>query len=215
MKKRRTRGRLAQTLNSPLLLSALKNNWVLLLLGAFILIGMCVGALVSARMASSAQENLSFMLGEYTAKRAGQSFWVTFASSLEAVFLYFIVLFICGVSVFGVFFIPFALFFRGLGLGMVMGYLYASFGWNGFFYSLALILPHAFLSSVVLVVMARESIRVSLRLSRVLLPNAKPAALWPSFKLYCIRGGVIVILLCACALLDSTLTVLFGGLFAF
>ena len=78
-----------------------------------------------------------------------------------------------------------------------------------------MILPQAFLSAVLLIVLARDAIRLSARLAAVFFPSGKTELLWPAFRVYCVRAGALFLMLCASSLLDSLLTTICGGFFSF
>ena len=182
-----------------------------ILLGGILLAGVLLGALFCRNAEWVSGEGVALIIKEFAAKRADQAFWLTFASSFESVFVFYFALLLSGVSAIGVFTIPFVLLFRGLGLGLVLGYLYSVCGMGGVLYALVLILPHAFFSSLVLIVLSKEGIRLSNRLFRLLRPGSGETSLWENFRLYCIRSGIMIVFLCISALIDSTLTVLFAA----
>ena len=184
-----------------------------LLLCGILIFGMALGALLCRKTPELSQSGIALLADEFQARRSDQSFWLTFASSFEALFVLFLILFLSGVSAVGIAAVPLVLLFRGAGLGLVMGYFYAAHAFRGFLYVLVLILPNAFLSTLTFLVLGRESMQLSCRIFRFFRPNAPAGSLWPGFRLYCIRSGLLLILLCVSALLDSVLAVAFGSLF--
>ncbi len=184
-----------------------------LLLCGILLFGMALGALLCRGTAGLTKSGVALLVDEFRTRRSDQSFWLTFASSFEALFVLFLILFLSGVSAAGVAAVPLVLLFRGAGLGLVMGYFYAAYAFRGLFYVLIMILPNAFLSTMAFLVLGRESMCLSLKIFRAFRPNASCESIWPGFRLYCIRSGLILILLCVSALLDSVLAVAFGSKF--
>ena len=128
-----------------------------LVLCAILLLGMTVGALLCRGNSPLSGGGVALLVDEFRLRRSDQSFWLTFASSFEALFVIFLILFVSGVSAAGIAAVPLVVFFRGAGLGLVMGYFYASYAFRGVLYVLVMILPNAFLSTVVFLVLARES----------------------------------------------------------
>ena len=184
-----------------------------LVLCAILLLGMTVGALLCRGKSPLSGGGVALLVDEFRLRRSDQSFWLTFASSFEALFVIFLILFVSGVSAAGIAAVPLVVFFRGAGLGLVMGYFYASYAFRGVLYVLVMILPNAFLSTVVFLVLARESMRLSLRIFRFFRPGAEGESAWPGFRVYCIRSGLMLILLCVSALIDSVMAVAFGARF--
>lgn len=190
-----------------------KSNWLMYAMAALIIVGMTVGAVLARNGECLSYQGVSMIVKEYTSQRDLQTFWQCFISSLEAILPFFAVLFLSGLSVLGAICVPFVMFFRGLGLGLILGYLYGTFGWQGVGYSLLLILPYGFAASVALMFAAREGIRFSFRLTSQMMPSTKPSSMWPSFRLFCIRCLIIFIVLCIASFFDSVLAVLCNGFF--
>ncbi len=193
----------------------LREKYVYVTLAAFLLIGMVVGALLAQNPDHVTKNGVSSIIMGYSAERSNQPFLQTVFSSIQSVLPFYLVIFFSGVFALGALLVPLTLLFRGLGLGLITGYLYSSYGFQGFFYSLLLVLPFAFLSAFFLIVLARDSIRLSVRLAGALAPSGKGEALWPGFRIYCMRAGALFLMLCAASLLDSLFTVIFSGLFSF
>ncbi|MBQ4612791.1 MAG: stage II sporulation protein M [Clostridia bacterium] len=101
--------------------------------------------------------------------------------------------------------------FYGLGLGMTEAYYYAV-GGVGILTALLLVMPHGLLVAVVLVMAAVESLRMSTRLCRQLLPSASCGGLWSGFRLYCLRFLLFLLAAVFVGLLDILLRVVFARL---
>ncbi len=119
-------------------------------------------------------------------------------------------LFLLGLSPCGA---PFSLLvplFYGLGLGMTEAYYY-SLGGQGVLTAAVLVMPNGLLTAAVLVMAGVESLRLSVGISRQLLPAASCGGLWPSFRLYCLRFLLFLLAAVAVGLLDILFRVLFAG----
>ena len=197
------------------LIAYLREKYDYVLMAAFLLIGMVVGALLAQNPDHVTQNGISSIITGYSAERSSQTFGATFISSMQSVLPFFIAVLLSGVFALGPLVVPLMLMFRGLGVGLAMGYLYSGYGFQGFLYSLVMILPQAFLSAVLLIVLARDAVRLSARLAAVFFPSGKTEMLWPSFRVYCVRAGALFLMLCASSLLDSLLTTICGGFFSF
>lgn len=193
----------------------LRGKYAYVIMAVFLLIGMVVGALLAQNPDHVTQNNISSIITGYSAERSNQSFGATFFSSMQSVLPFFFIILFSGVFALGPLLVPLTLMFRGLGAGLVMGYLYSTYGFQGFLYSLALVLPQAFFSAVLLIILARDAVRLSAKLAAVFFPSGRTELLWPVFRVYCARAGALFLMLCASSLLDSLLTVLCGGLFSF
>ena len=113
-------------------------------------------------------------------------------------------------------------------MGITAGYLYAAYGFGGFLFHLAVILPGAFLSLIAIIIAAKESIRFSrgIRLGAGPLQEnvsretfvrsanieAKPQMGAGNFF---VRYAVLIGILIAAATADVLTTFCFSGLFTF
>ncbi len=118
-------------------------------------------------------------------------------------------LFLAGLSACGA---PIALLipvFWGLGMGTVQAYYYDQ-GWQGLLVIVAVVLPHSVMELVALLMAASESLRMSVRLSGVLLPRpAHCGGLWQEFRLYGIRFSLLFLLLLGAGAVDVMMRLLF------
>ena len=120
-----------------------------------------------------------------------------FSTLLMLAALYLLGLWGCGAP-----FILLVPVWHGLGLGLTEAYYYQQ-GTGGFFIVAALVMPVGLLTAVVLTMAGTESLRLSLRLSRQLLPGGE-GGLWDGFRLYSLR----FLLFLAAAILVGLLDVL-------
>ncbi len=95
--------------------------------------------------------------------------------------LYLLGLWACGVP-----FILLVPLFHGVGLGLTEAFYYHT-GIGGVATVAALVMPVGLLNAVVLIAACAESIRLSSRLSRQLLPGGADGGLWSNFRLYSLR----------------------------
>lgn len=95
--------------------------------------------------------------------------------------LYLLGLWACGVP-----FILLVPLFHGVGLGLTEAYYYRM-GMGGVGVVAALVMPAGLLNGAVLIAACAESLRLSSRLSRQLLPGTGEGGLWSNFRLYSLR----------------------------
>ena len=164
-------------------------NVKFLIMCLVIITGMAVGAAVIQR--GYALYYTKGLFEDFVSLRQSQGFFTVFFSSLGSVLILLIAVFISGLSAAGIPISFAALIYKGLGTGLTCGYLYSSFGFNGLFFSLVIIIPHAFISSVALILACRESCRMSAFIFSQLLPDSKYYKLWNDFKLFCRRYLII------------------------
>ena len=191
------------------------HNGSLLFLFALLLAGMVFGALSARYADSSMLHKMDFLFMSNFETRAAQSLSSTFAAALASSFLFFLLLIMMGLSLWGGVAVPAVPFFKGFGAGFSAGYFYAFYGWKGILFNLIVMLPGVFLSSSAIVLSAREAIRCSSTLVSTGLPGKNHEKQYPSLKIYFFRNGVVLIILVLAALLDMICTALFAAFFSF
>lgn len=145
------------------------------------LAGVGVGVAVFLSAADTLPADL-LTLAPVEAKGWLSTLWETCFSTVVLLgVLYLLGLWACGVP-----FILLVPLFHGVGLGLTEAYYYRT-GSGGVATVAALVMPMGLLSGAVLVAACAESIRLSSRLSRQLLPGGEDGGLWSSFRLYSLR----------------------------
>lgn len=206
---------LKKNCNMQSFIKIIKQNKLISLFIFFLLMGMVFGALSAKNASSSIIESLDFLFASNFKNRETQSMFTTFIASLNSLFIFVFFIFLLGLCMFGVVVIPASLFFRGFGLGITAGFLYSMYGAKGILFHLIVILPGVFLSSIAIIIEAKESLIFCSRLISKVLPKAPPEKLWPYFKTYLIKTGYIFIIITICAALDMLLNSIFAHLFSF
>lgn len=179
---------------------------------AGVLIGVAVYVLVGSRITDD-WGSLVRVTGLTGGLRAGLSaLWSScFGTVLLLLLLFLLGLWPCGA--------PFALavpLFFGMGLGLTEAYYY-SMGSIGVTAVAAVVMPVGLLGGALMVMAGVESLRLSVCLSRQLLP-ADPQSphpregLWPMFRLYCLRFLLFLTAAVAVGLVQVLLRTVFAGL---
>ncbi len=174
------------------------------------MLGVIYGVLLSKQNAA-ALSPLSFLTEGFVAARCSGGFFALFFRSFSTAALLLFATFWLGLSAVSqpiIFLLP---LFRGLGIGISMGYLTSQYKAQGIAFGAVLLLPYAILSTFLLLLSCREAIRLS---------NLLLTGIWrserlgvPDLRLYCLKGGVLFLLLIPAALLDATLSFLFARFF--
>jgi len=196
-------------------IEALHENRILVLFSISLIIGMIFGAIFARNAGMDALNRLDFLFYSNFKMRAVQSVISIFAASFASSFIFVFICFLCGLSMWGMIIIPAVLFFRGFGLGLTSGYLYAAYGLKGILFNFSVILPGAFVCCLAILLAAREGSRFSRRIASC---GAMPESgtISPSkIKLYLLRFGAILALAFSAALLDVLFSACFAGLFSF
>lgn len=194
---------------------AVRTNYVMVLFSLFLIVGMVFGAFFARNANFSVLSKLDFLFFSNFKTRAVQPLMSVFSASFASSFLFILFCFLCGLSMWGVFIIPAVLFFRGFGLGLTSGYLYAAYGWNGILFYSAVILPGAFICCLALLLAAREGTRFSRRIAFGGTSNQSGTISRANIRLYLLRFGAILAISFAAALVDLFLSTCFAGMFSF
>ena len=196
----------------------IKDYIILVILAIFFLFGLIGGSLFIRNADFSALEKLDFLFFSNFEGRVASQLTSVFVASLASSFSFILLCFLCGLSMWGAFLIPAIPFFRGFGLGMTGGYLYAAYGWHGLLYQLSIILPGALLCMIAILFAAREGISFSRKISFRSKEETEESSKQPpkmSIKTYFIRYTFIIGTTLIAALIDVATTACFSGLFSF
>jgi len=189
-------------------------HWRLALMAATLIMGLFAGVLTVRGYRGNVPAYVTDLFDSYFKARSGQPFFATLFNSFSSTIFLFFLAFLSGLCALGA---PATLLisgFRGLGLGLVTGYLFSAFGLKGVAYSVLLVIPVGFLSCMALVFACSGSLEFSGHLFRTLRHGApKTVELPAEFRLYCLRYLFLLILLCVAALADATLSAAFIGFF--
>ena len=138
-----------------------------------------------------------------------------FVASLASSFLFLLFCFLCGLSIWGAYCVPLAPLFRGFGMGITAGYLYAAYGFQGFLLHLAVILPGAFICLIAILIASRESMLFSKKIHLGRKTEEQEAQPKNNVRHFFIRFSILTGILIIGALVDVLTTVCFSGLFVF
>ena len=178
------------------------------------LCGEIFGSVFSKTADLSLLGKLDFIFYSDFTRRASQTLGSIFVASLASSFIFILCCFLCGLSAWGLFFIPFVPFFRGFGIGVTAGYLYAAYGFEGFLFHAVVILPGAFVCVLSILYAAKEGIQISKRIASQCLFVQKSGG---DIKIhaYLSKYGMIVVLAAVSAVLDIIMSACFSGAFSF
>ena len=143
------------------ILQIFRRQFLLVFLGLFFTAGLILGVLFVRSADYSLLKSLDFVFFSNVTARSALPFYAVFVASLASSFLFLLFCFLCGLSIWGAYCVPLAPLFRGFGMGITAGYLYAAYGFQGFLFHLAVILPGAFLCTVAILLASAESVRFS------------------------------------------------------
>ncbi len=181
----------------------------------FLIIMFIIGLLSGASAINSDIEitnNVSSLIAEYTKVRAEQGIVNNFCNSLtvNAIFICFNIF--LGFSLIGYPFLICLPFFKGLGTGLVCGYLYYTYKLIGFGYSVLMIYPGAIVSTFAFILACNDSCEYS---KNAYLKSLKSKGQYEKdeTRVYLTRQLVFSGICAASAVIDSVFNGLFSSFF--
>ena len=186
-------------------------NIPLIVLATLFITGLVVGAICVHTAGSGVLEKLTRMFQNYSQIRSQQSMLMNFGNSFATGAFCIILLYLSGLSAWGI--VPALLLplFKGMGLGMICGTLYADYGIRGFGYCVMVILPGALLSALAVILSAKEAIRASSFIfARFCLSREAEQT---SFRNYTVKFFILLLFIGFGAVMDMLTIQFFSGLF--
>lgn len=198
-------------LHFRILKKELVGRGMLALLAIILLAGMICGAIAARNSDETMLARLDFLFSS-NFQMEDQAMIETFAASFASTFLFLLAIVWMGMSLWGTVLIPVLPFFRGFGLGVSSGFLYATYGWQGVLFHTVVMLPGMVVSSVAILLSAREGMKFSKDLIGASFSSGKKGrGASPALREYLTRNGMILIVGAIAALLDMMLTALLAG----
>ena len=170
------------------------------------LLGTAVGTAASTRSGQATLERFDFLFQSSASLRMTESVFSLFCASFASSFLFLLVCFLCGLSMWGFLFVPAVLFFRGYGVGLTAGFLCCAYHWKGALFHLLVLLPGVFFICLALLFSGREAFRSSRTLD---------GAGVLDLRQYLTRFGFALSLAFGAAIVDVVTSVCFAGFFSF
>ena len=197
------------------ILQIFRQQFLLVFLGLFLIAGLILGVIFIRNADYSLLKTLDFVFLSNVIARSVLLLLCIFVVSLESSFLFLLFCFLCGLSMWGAYCVPLAPLFRGFGMGITAGYLYAAYGFQGFLFHLAVILPGAFICLIAILIASRESMLFSKKIHLGRKTEEQETQPKNNVRHFFIRFSILTGILIIGALVDVLTTVCFSGLFVF
>ena len=197
------------------ILQIFRQQFLLVFLGLFLIAGLILGVIFIRNADYSLLKTLDFVFFSNVKARSALPVLSILVASLASSFLFLLFCFLCGLSIWGAYCVPLAPLFRGFGMGITAGYLYAAYGFQGFLFHLAVILPGAFICLIAILIASRESMLFSKKIHLGRKTEEQEAQPKNNVRHFFIRFSILTGILIIGALVDVLTTVCFSGLFVF
>lgn len=189
-----------------------KKNSIIISLFLIFIIGMIYGTIVIL-YDNAISETLSVMVKDFLSQRNNQKVFQTLVSSFFSSFSILALIYLMGFWAISHPFIFFIIFFRGMGIGLILSYLYSTYAMQGVLFSLAIIILPSLMSTISIILASKESIRLSnLFLSRIF-PKIQGEINKKSFTMYNIKYVILVSFILFSSIIDCICTLLFSRFF--
>ena len=189
----------------------LRKNWQkLALLGLFAL-GLFLGARTAAGASSGWQAHIMELLRAQRLNRMGNSVFSNALGYFAGDLLFLALAYLLGLCAVGLPFLLLLPVLRGLGIGVVSGWLYMTYGPTGVGYSVLVLYPAAVVSILVMLAGCKESMLMSSDM--LLMLGGKLERAESNLRLYSTRYFVLVLASIFAAALDALAFMVFSGVF--
>ncbi|MGI5857681.1 MAG: stage II sporulation protein M [Candidatus Merdivicinus sp.] len=190
--------------------TARKRSTLTTVLAVLFLVGVAYGAILVGYLDQETVAALDSITRGFLLGRAGDGFLSICLHSMASGMLLAGAIFLCGFSAVGQPFSLFFLLFRGIGLGISMGYFYSQMGGRGILLAMGMLLPSGALSGYALLLACRESLKLSGLFFRSMTAGAVMSV--RTFRVYGIKFLILAGMQLAAALLDGVCSKIFAGL---
>ncbi len=191
------------------------NNKSLTVLACILLLGIFLGSLSVGAMKTTVINKIGVLFLDNFKNRSSEPLFFIFISSLSSVFIFVLLAFFMGLSVWGFIMLPFVPLVRGICIGFTQSYLYSQYGLYGIAFQLVVLFPGIFVSSIAILLITKEAMALSHSLSNVFIFNETNYKKRSEFKTYLFRGSCVFALTTLSAIIDTVLNFAFLRFFSF
>lgn len=192
----------------------LAKNKMLLFLTISLLIGVFLGAVLINLADENALKVINALFLSDFKERLTRPLLDIFIASVASVFIFVIIAFFMGLSMWGFVLAPIIPFARGVCIGLCEGYMYSVYGLKGIFFHSLIFLPGIFISTIAVLLMTRESMKLSKHFSTAVFSNNENSMAL-SLKNYILRSSFITIIVLISSVVDLISNLFFSKFFAF
>lgn len=193
----------------------IKKNIAFIVFGIIFFIGIIFGSVSGNKANEELLKRLDFIFLTNFDLRCTQGLLATFISSFATGFIFLLIIFLLGLSVWGGLLVLVIPFFKGYGYGLSVGYLYSAYSFYGVLYNVLIILPGAFVCSLVIVASSQESFRNSFVFMSYFRRSSINHNPYTQMKKYIISMLWFFIIMLVSAIIDVVFSLCFSWIFNF
>ena len=187
----------------------------ILLFSLLLILGILIGVFTAKKGNENILIQVKNMFDSFYSIREDQSILLSVSNSLKVSGAFWLVNLIFGLCVIGIPFVAVIPTIRGLGIGLVTGYIYSIYGLQGIGYCFLVIFPGALISFIALIYSVSDSFKMSLCTLSASLNTGTQKGGSDKIKIFIIRQIFYLILFVIAAFVDGITNKLFAGIFTF
>ncbi len=201
-------------LNKHNFFNSIKENYAFIILSVCLILGIVIGIIFC-----SESTNI-FNAAKYIFKNgfllySKSTFLNCFLKVLFVCSVILAVLFAFGSSIFGIVIIPILLNLFGIVYGGIYSYVYGAYSLKGLAFNAIILLPTTVFIIIIIILAAKEAFCLSLSVVNLTVKNTLTNNLFFSFKTFCFKNLIFILLLSLSSLLNNVITSAFLDLFNF
>ena len=136
-------------------------NYNIIILTTLIGFGIVIGSLIIAKTTSTLNNSLNALYNNFISSIKEKTFISIFCDTFVSSMIYLFLFFIMGTNAFGIPFVYFITCIKGIGNGIISGYLYSTYGLKGVGFSTLILFPYAIASGIIIIMMGDSSLKLS------------------------------------------------------
>lgn len=187
----------------------------ILMFSVLLLSGLLIGVLVAKNGNESILAQVSRMFDSFYSVRENQSIGASVINSLKVSCAFWLINVLFGLCIIGIPFVTVIPVIRGLGIGLVTGYIYSIYGIKGIGYCFLIIFPGALISFIALIYAVSDSFKMSLYTLSSCVNSGAPKGGAEKIKIFAVRQIFYLMLFAVSAFIDGIVNKLFAGVFNF
>lgn len=187
----------------------------ILMFSILLLSGLLIGVLVAKNGNESILTQVNRMFDSFYSVRENQSISASVVNSLKVSCAFWLINLLFGLCIIGVPFVTVIPVIRGLGIGLVTGYIYSIYGIKGIGYCFLIIFPGALISFIALIYAVSDSFKMSLYTLSSCVNSGAPKGGAEKIKIFAVRQIFYLMLFAVSAFIDGIANKLFAGVFNF
>lgn len=187
----------------------------ILMFSILLLSALLIGVLVAKNGNESILAQVSRMFDSFYSVRENQSIGASVINSLKVSCAFWLINALFGLCIIGIPFVTVIPVIRGLGIGLVTGYIYSIYGIKGVGYCFLIIFPGALISFIALIYAVSDSFKMSLYTLSSCVNSGAPKGGAEKIKIFAVRQIFYLMLFAVSAFTDGIANKLFAGVFNF